>query len=42
MEKVIKVGVGLYIFNSKNQVLLGLRKSQHANGTWCPLSRDME
>jgi 8-oxo-dGTP diphosphatase len=42
MEKVVKVGVGLYIFNEKNQVLLGLRKSAHATGTWCPPGGHME
>jgi 8-oxo-dGTP diphosphatase len=42
MEKVVKVGVGLYIFNEKNQVLLGLRKSTHATGTWCPPGGHME
>jgi len=36
MERTVKVGVGLYILNNKNQVLLGLRKSEHGNGTWCP------
>ena len=36
MEKIVRVGVGLYIFNEKNQLLLGLRKSAHDGGTWCP------
>ena len=42
MEKIVKIGVGLYIFNSQNQVLLGLRKSAHANGTWCPPGGHLE
>ena len=42
MENIIKVGVGVYIFNEKNQLLLGLRKSKHANGTWCPPGGHME
>jgi 8-oxo-dGTP diphosphatase len=42
MKNIIKVGVGVYIFNNKNQVLLGLRKSEHANGTWCPPGGHME
>lgn len=42
MEKVIKVGVGVYIFNEKHQLLLGLRKSAHANGTWCAPGGHME
>lgn len=42
MENTIKVGVGVYIFNQKNQLLLGLRKSKHGNGTWCPPGGHME
>jgi len=42
MEKIIKVGVGIYIFNDKHQLLLGLRKSNHANGTWCAPGGHME
>ncbi len=42
MEKITRVGVGLYIFNDKNQLLLGLRKSKHGNGTWCPPGGHME
>ena len=42
MEKIVRVGVGLYIFNDKNQLLLGLRKSAHDNGTWCPPGGHME
>lgn len=42
MEQQIKVGVGLYIFNPQNQLLLGLRKSEHSKGTWCPPGGHME
>ncbi|MBR4106579.1 MAG: NUDIX domain-containing protein [Alphaproteobacteria bacterium] len=42
MEKIIKVGVGVYIFNQKQQLLLGLRKSLHGNGTWCPPGGHLE
>lgn len=30
-----KVGLGVMIKNSQNQVLLGLRLSAHGEGTWC-------
>lgn len=30
-----KVGVGVYILNSQNQLLLGKRKNSHGSGTWC-------
>ena len=33
MENVVRVGVGVYIFNQKKQVLLGLRKSKHGENT---------
>lgn len=42
MEKIIKVGVGLYIINDKKQVLLGLRKSPHGCGSWCSPGGHME
>lgn len=42
MENLTKVGVGLYIFNSNHQILLGLRKSLHGLGTWCPPGGHME
>lgn len=35
-EKIIKVGVGVLIYNDKDELLLGLRKSKHGAGTWCP------
>lgn len=36
MSKNIRVGVGLYIFNENNELLIGLRKSKHGNDTWSP------
>lgn len=42
MENIIKVGIGVYIFNDKRQVLLGLRKSPHGQGTWCPPGGHLE
>lgn len=42
MDNTIKVGVGLYILNHKRQLLLGLRKSPHGQGTWCPPGGHME
>lgn len=42
MENTIRVGLGLYIFNEKNEILLGLRKSKHAGGTWCPPGGHLE
>lgn len=42
MEKIIRVGVGAYIFNKNREVLLGLRKSSHGNGLWCPPGGHME
>ena len=41
-DKTIKVGVGVLIFNDKNQLLLGLRKSTHGGGSWCPPGGHME
>lgn len=35
-EKIIRVGVGVFILNPKNEVLLLHRISTHANGTWAP------
>lgn len=31
-----KGAIGIYILNSDYELLLFLRKSKHANGTWCP------
>lgn len=41
-EKTIKVGLGLYILNDRGQVLLGLRKAKHGEGTWCPPGGHLE
>lgn len=37
-----KVGVGVYIINSNNEVLLSLRSSVHASGFWCAPGGHME
>ena len=42
MENQVRIGVCLYIFNKNRQVLLGLRKSNHAKGTWCPPGGHLE
>lgn len=42
MDRIVRVGLGLLIFNDKHQVLLGLRKSPHGQGTWCPPGGHME
>lgn len=41
-QKIVKVGVGILIFNEAGQILLGLRKSAHGNGTWCPPGGHLE
>ena len=33
-NKIVRVGVGCWIFNPAGQVLLGKRKSKHGFGTW--------
>lgn len=38
----IGIGVGLYLLNDKHQLLLGLRKSKHGEGTWCPPGGHLE
>ena len=41
-EKTVKVGVGVLIYSPQDEILLGLRKSQHGNGTWCPPGGHLE
>lgn len=41
-ENIIKVGVGVYIYDEQNRLLLGLRKSSHGEGTWCPPGGHLE
>lgn len=38
----VRVGVGLYLLNEKDQLLLGLRKSKHGGNTWCPPGGHLE
>ena len=35
-EQIVKVGIGVLIFDSEKRLLLGKRKSAHGEGTWCP------
>ncbi len=37
-----QIGVGVYIFNEKGALLLGLRKGAHAPDTWCPPGGHLE
>jgi len=37
-----KVGLGAYILNEKNQVLLTKRFGSHGSGTWCPPGGHLE
>lgn len=41
-NKIVKVGVGVVILNPQKQILLGLRKSAHGNGSWCPPGGHLE
>jgi len=41
-QKTIRIGVGVLIYNPEGKILLGLRKSQHGNGTWCPPGGHLE
>ncbi len=37
-----KVGLGVYILNEHNQLLLGKRKNAHGDGDWCPPGGHLE
>ena len=41
-DKTVKVGVGVWLFNSKGWFLLGKRLSKHGNGTWAPPGGHLE
>lgn len=43
MEKLRpKIGIGVYLLNDRNQVLLMLRKNVASSGTWCPPGGHLE
>lgn len=35
-DNIVRVGVGLYIYNENGEVFLMHRTGKHGNGTWCP------
>lgn len=41
-NKIVRVGVGCWIFNPSGRVLLGKRKSTHGAGTWAPPGGHLE
>ena len=40
--KNVRVGVGLWVFNPKGEILLGKRLSKHGTGTWAPPGGHLE
>ncbi len=41
-EKFVNVGVGIWVFNPRGQVLFSKRLSKHGTGTWAPPGGKME
>lgn len=41
-NNIVRVGVGVWIFNPAGQVLLGKRKSKHGFDTWAPPGGHLE
>lgn len=42
MDKQVRVGVGVLLFNEDRQLLLGLRKSKHGENSWSPPGGHLE
>lgn len=43
MEKARpKIGIGVYMMDGKGNLLMTLRTSAHARGTWCPPGGHLE
>lgn len=41
-NQIVRVGVGIWVTNYWNQLLLGKRLSEHGNGTWAPPGGHLE
>jgi len=41
-NRKVKVGLGVYIFNNKKELLLLRRKGAHGEGSWCPPGGHLE
>ena len=41
-NNIVRVGIGVWIFNPRGQLLLGRRLSKHGNGTWAPPGGHLE
>lgn len=42
MKSYPKVGVGVYVFNAKDEILIGKRKSKHGQDMWSPPGGHLE
>ncbi len=41
-NRIVRVGVGLWVLNDQGKVLLGKRLSKHGTGTWAPPGGHLE
>ena len=41
-DKIVRIGVGVWLFNEKGWFLLGKRLSKHGTGTWAPPGGHLE